>query len=381
MVTRTDIAVIGAGLAGAACARTLARAGLRVTVYERASAPATGASGNPIGILHPLMSKDHNLASQWVELGMATTLQWLEELNPMAASKGIGLIGKSCGVAQLDRDAQELVCWDPRGAWIKPQRFVETCLLDAELHGAQVHFNCTVTAISDDGRLIFEDGSTQYFDLVVVCSAHQMEELLPHHALMLNAIRGTVSSYAVAAEHTLPCVICASGYATPLVEGEMVVGASYERLPENADGAGLSVAKVIDAVSKAVVGDDNDSDELSNLDRLKIIDSHLAEICAKAPTQERTSIRSATLDRMPHVGRVLDTRVALKSSVSQLHQMPRNERIWALGGLGSRGLSFAPLGAEVITAQILGQPLPIPDRLAGAVDPVRFALRRHQRRK
>ena len=70
MVTRTDIAVIGAGLAGAACARALARAGLRVTVFESASGPATGASGNPIGILHPLVSKDHNLASQLVELGM-----------------------------------------------------------------------------------------------------------------------------------------------------------------------------------------------------------------------------------------------------------------------------------------------------------------------
>jgi len=55
MVTRTDIAVIGAGLAGAACARALARAGFRVTVFEAQGAPASGASGNPIAILHPLV--------------------------------------------------------------------------------------------------------------------------------------------------------------------------------------------------------------------------------------------------------------------------------------------------------------------------------------
>jgi tRNA 5-methylaminomethyl-2-thiouridine biosynthesis bifunctional protein len=52
-----------------------------------------------------------------------------------------------------------------------------------------------------------------------------------------------------------------------------------------------------------------------------------------------------------------------------------------LGGLGSRGLSSAPLGAEIISAQLKGDPAPVPERLLAAVDPVRFALRRHQRRK
>lgn len=383
MVTRTDIAVIGAGLAGAACARALARAGLKVTVFEAASSPATGASGNPIGILHPLVSKDHNLASQLVELGMATTLRWLSELAPIAQVEGIGALGKSCGVLQLSGDASELVLWDPTGAWIKPQRFVQTCLMDAQAHGAQVHYDHSVVSISHDGDLTFADGTVKSFDAVVVCNAYQMDALLADHALMLNAIRGTVNRYAVASEYSLPCVMCASGYATPVVEGEMVVGASYERVPS----ASGTVSDTRDAVSDTVsVTDDSSIDPgetnaMSNLDRLRIMDSRLADLCAGLPAQERTSIRSATLDRMPHMGPVLDTRVPLLPRVSQLHQMPRSERIWVLGGLGSRGLSFAPLGAEVITAQILEQPMPISDRLARAVDPVRFALRRHQRRK
>ena len=382
MVTRTDIAVIGAGLAGAACARALARAGFRVTVFEAAAEPATGASGNPIGILHPLVSRDHNLASQLVELGMAKTLEWLELVNPIALSKGMGPVGKSCGVLQLNESGDDLVQWDPKGAWIKPRRFVETCLVDAQAHGARVHFERPIAELTDDGALIFQDCISRKFDAVVVCNASQMESLLPSCELALNAIRGTVSRYQVSVQDSLPCVICASGYATPVVEGEMVVGASYERLPAVVGEAGPRLG--IDATvsggesPREVSGHD---DAVSNLDRLSIIDSRLAAICAGLPARDRTSIRSATLDRMPHVGRVLDTRVMLKPSVSQLHQMPRNERIWVLGGLGSRGLSFAPLGAEIIAAQMAGQPLPISDRLAGAIDPVRFALRRHQRRK
>ncbi len=400
MVTRTDIAVIGAGLAGAACARALARAGLKVTVFEAASSPATGASGNPIGILHPLVSKDHNLASQLVELGMATTLRWLSELAPIAQVEGIGALGKSCGVLQLSGDASELVLWDPTGAWIKPQRFVQACLMEAQAYGAQVHYDHSVASISHDGDLTFADGTVKSFDAVVACNAYQMDALLADHVLMLNAIRGTVSRYAVPLEHSLPCVMCASGYATPVVEGEMVVGASYERVPSasgtvsdtrdtSASGTVSDTAsRVSDTVSVDTVSvtddssiDPGETNAMSNLDRLRIMDSRLADLCAGLPAQERTSIRSATLDRMPHMGPVLDTRVPLLPRVSQLHQMPRSERIWVLGGLGSRGLSFAPLGAEVITAQILEQPMPISDRLARAVDPVRFALRRHQRRK
>lgn len=385
MVTRTDIAVIGAGLAGAVCARALARAGLQVTVFESASSPATGASGNPIGILHPLVSKDHNLASQLVELGMATTLRWLDELTPIARAKGMAVLGESCGVLQLNDDATKLILWDPKGAWIKPQRFVQACLWDAQAHGARVYFDQTVTSITDGCDLTFANGSTKAFDAVVVCNAYQMDTLLARQDLMLNAIKGTVSRYSVPEAYSLACVMCASGYATPVVEGEMVVGASYERL----SGAAGTVSHATSGTDQMLAApssvnasvDASESDELSNLDRLRIIDSRLADLCAGLSAQDRTSIRSATLDRMPHIGRVLDTRVALRPSVSQLHHMARNDRVWVLGGLGSRGLSFAPLGAEVIAAQILGRPLPISDRLARAVDPVRFALRRHQRRK
>jgi tRNA 5-methylaminomethyl-2-thiouridine biosynthesis bifunctional protein len=386
MVTRDNprhVAVIGAGLAGAACARALARAGLRVTVLEQAGEPASGASGNPIGILHRLVSKDYNLASQWIDLGLATTLRWVDALTPIAQSSGIGVIGTSCGVAQLTADASDLVLWDPKGAWIKPQRFVQACLADAQQFGASVRLNSGVRGVSGDGTLIFQDGSSEQFDAVVICTAQTMDLLLPKHGLSLNAIRGTVSRYVVPDQHALPCVVCASGYATPVIEGEMVVGASYERLP-------LVPAKLSDTVSDTVSDTapralDTDSlgetDDMSNLDRLRIIDRRLADICAHLPAQDRTSIRSATLDRMPHVGRVLDTRVSLAPSVSQLHQMPRNDRIWVLGGLGSRGLSSAALGAELIAAQMMGTALPVPERLAHAVDPARFALRRHQRRK
>ena len=352
MVTRTDIAVIGAGLAGAACARALARAGFRVTVFEAQGAPASGASGNPIAILHPLVSSDHNLASQWVEAGIKTSLRWLGELG---GGKPEGALGQSCGVAQLNRDASDLVHWSANSAWIRPTQFVKACLSEAITNGAQVEFNQEITALETTPEHVSLGLENRFFDAVVVCTAQSTEMLLPKAQLILNALHGTVTSYSISQSESLPCVICADGYATPVIDGQMVVGASYER------------------------GDDT-HDQTSNLDRLRIICEPLATLCAASPSQDRSSTRSASLDRMPHVGRVLDANQPLKPSISQIYQMPRHPRLWVLGGLGSRGFSSAPLGAEIIAAQMQGLTPPVGPRLLAAVDPVRFALRRHQRR-
>lgn len=373
MLTRPSVAVIGAGLAGASCARTLSAAGCHVTVIERNAHAALGASGNPLGILHPLVSKDHNLASQWVEAGLTTTLRWLDELSSQTFSppenSGLlisqnigGRMGQRCGVAQLDSSGHELIHWTSEGAWIRPALFVQACLAEAVHHGARIVLNRTVQDLKS---------LSSEFDHCVLAQADAIHTMVPWAELRLNAIRGTISAYSIAEEHSLPHIVCASGYATPVIDGEMVVGASFERLSNEAGDT---------------VPDDEAGDSMSNLDRLEIISPKLASICRQQTPRDRTSIRSATLDRMPHVGQLLDPSTLLRPSVSRLEQMPRSARLWVLGGLGSRGLSSAPLGAELLAARITGRHDPeslvdsVSARVLAAVDPVRFALRRHQRR-
>jgi len=52
-----------------------------------------------------------------------------------------------------------------------------------------------------------------------------------------------------------------------------------------------------------------------------------------------------------------------------------------LTGLGSRGLTTAPLMAELLSSQISGQPLPMANNLLNTLNPNRFLIRQLIRRE
>ena len=58
---RGRVAIIGGGLAGAACAQALAREGLHCTVFDRHAQPAGAASGNVAGLFHGVFHPDDGM--------------------------------------------------------------------------------------------------------------------------------------------------------------------------------------------------------------------------------------------------------------------------------------------------------------------------------
>ena len=49
--------------------------------------------------------------------------------------------------------------------------------------------------------------------------------------------------------------------------------------------------------------------------------------------------------------------------------------LFVLAGLGSRGLTAAPLAAEILASEIMGEPSPVPRYLQQALSPARFLKR------
>ena len=66
---------------------------------------------------------------------------------------------------------------------------------------------------------------------------------------------------------------------------------------------------------------------------------------------------------------------------AHLDDLPRQAGLYGCYALASRGLTLAPLLAELIAAQIEGEPPPLERDLVEAVDPARFLLRALRRGK
>jgi len=379
--------VLGAGIAGSAACERLCARGWQVTLVERHEAPAMEASGNRAGIFMPLLSRDDNIPTR------LTRAAYLFALRHWARLGGIGaaIEGQACGVLQLARDGdhaavqraiaaevgypKEFAEWLERpdaesllglpapdggwlfrqGGWARPGSVCDALLAAC---GGRVEQRFGVGSVGIervDGR------AWQVRDAAGKVVAHAPNLILANGAgaasipqaarLPLTAMRGQVSHVPAEMLPPLPVVLCREAYLTPPSHGVCSAGATYDLDPDPA----LSPAS-----------------HAENLARLRglLSDPHAAE---GAPLQGRVGFRSIAPDRLPLVGRLPDFEAA--GSTERLRDVPRHPGLYALLGYASRGLIWAGLGAELLAAQIEGEPLPLEMALVDALDPARFVLR------
>ena len=351
-ITAGRALVIGAGLAGAAAAASLARRGWDVQVVDGADTPATGASALPAGLLAPHTSPDDNLLSRLSRAGVRMTLQQAStRLRSGIDWDRSGVLERRSADARPAADlgahgapwheARPDGLWHAAGAWIKPAALVRAWLAEPGIvftGGTQVH---RLEAVGASWRA-FDAGDALLAeaDLVVVAAALGSGPLLPK-PLTLNPVRGQVSWQLRADGLALPpSPVNGNGHFLPSVPltGGMawLTGSSYGRGETSLDA--------------------RPQDHLANLDRLRDllpeVSSALAPAFANGEVQAWTGVRCASSDRRPLVGEVAPG-------------------LWASTAMGSRGLTFAHLAAELLAARLHGEPLPLPARLASAIDVAR----------
>jgi tRNA 5-methylaminomethyl-2-thiouridine biosynthesis bifunctional protein len=169
--------------------------------------------------------------------------------------------------------------------------------------------------------------------------------------LPLSALRGQVSHVDAAALPTVPLVLCREAYLTPAAGGICCAGATYDLDPDPA----LRQAS---------------HDE--NLDKLRALLSD-PDAAQGAQLAGRVGFRAVAPDRLPLVGRLPDFDAA--GGTERLRDVPRYPGLYGLLGYASRGLTWAPLAAELLAANLEGEPLPLEASLVDALDPARFVLR------
>lgn len=340
-----SVAVVGAGIAGSCVALALCKRGVPVHLYDSASEPATGASGNWVGAFHPHITRGDSPLSKLSRLGFQHTVQALEELT----ASGCLIKGEDWatpghlqtvpdGEAERTRDTlallnfpEALVRWAqpnellptplgglyfPQGGWVKPAHWVHANLKACgEL--LTTYFNTPLTNL----QALLEQHSA-----VVVCCAEGSIDLAPVEGAKVSSVKGQISKLRSLVQPGV--VLSGESYAiAPQGADWMVLGATYERpvmdLTPTAHADAENIARFHNAFPDWPLGE--------------LIDN-------------RCAVRSVWHDRLPAIGPV-----------------PNMPGVYMSTGFASRGLLWAALGGWQVANHCTGQAFE--SRLLGKITP------------
>ncbi len=373
--------IIGAGLAGAACAWALQRQGIRCTVLDGHAAPAQGSSGNPGGLFHGTLNPDDGLHARFNRAAALATrrvlaelpaLPWLQQgllrlefgRDPAQMQSLIDRLGLPEDYVQaLDAAAAECKAgikhgqpawFYPGGGALPPPAFVQALLGPARLlMGSAVdriaHDGSAWQAFDARGRLLGEAPA-----LVLAAGQHSQALLAKLGALLpLTVQRGQLSH--LAATHPLPLMpLAGAGYALADGAGGLWCGATSQ------DGDP-------DASRRAA----NHAHNLAQWAAL----AHMDAVPSSAPTG-RVGWRLLAPDRLPVVGGL--PQPGYEGRADQVRFLPRLPGLAVCTALASRGISWAALCGQVLAARLSGAPVPLESSLLDAIDGARFQVREHR---
>lgn len=400
------IAIIGGGIASATLATALLRRGQKVTLYCQDEHAAQRASGNRQGAVYPLLNGEHRGVSRVFAPGFLFARQFVEQ-----AAEKISFDHDWCGITQLMWDEKSTTKLSkmlegrfdpmlihhldaeqtsaaiglpitmesiqyPLGGWLCPaqltQGLIDELTKDARFKIKYNHKIDAITRIDDHWTLSSQAGDVTH-DCVVIANGNEFASFEQSAHIPLGQVKGQVSHIPTTPElSSLKSVLCYDGYMTPANPNNQqhCIGASYDR---------SHLDYQFDATAQQENGDKlrhcvpNESWPLA-------VDT--------SGNQSRQGIRCVSRDHLPFVGNLADYG-QVKAQYEHLAQLdleqaqptPHYPDLFCLLGLGSRGLSSAPLMAELLASQICGDPLPLPVDVLETLDPSRMWVRKLRKGK
>lgn len=357
-------AIIGGGIAGCTTAHLLAKQGIKVTLYEKQSSIANGASGNPIGMLYPRLNGDA-LNSQFALNAY---------IDSSAFYRSLGLsdtVFKQCGMLQLGFNTRELAritkiaswikpsiahmltaqeasqiagitvshpaLYFPASAWLNPQAICNILMTKSEAVCETSSEITNILQTENQFSLQINQQRTALFDYVVIANAHDAMKFQQTTHVTCTSVRGQLTQLSsTSMSRALNTIICSDGYFSPAIDHMHTLGATFD----------------IDDSSHAVT----QADHNMNIAKLENISKQLADNLRHNVTGGRTAFRCTASDHLPMVGEVLNA-TAMTENPPRPNAAPQTLP-WLKGlyvniAHGSHGFMTAPFTAQCINDLIL----------------------------
>ncbi|MGK0442309.1 MAG: tRNA 5-methylaminomethyl-2-thiouridine biosynthesis bifunctional protein [Pseudohongiellaceae bacterium] len=401
------VAVIGGGIAGCTTAYALANSGIQVTLIERHRKLAQEASGNAQGMLYTKLSTQAGTLSQFGlscyffatryyqalqqqqiltnnEASFCGLLQlclnkkqqnWLADLSQIFQ-------GQDDWLQFLNTEQSQQVSgistsypgyFLSQSGWVSPSALCDKLSLHhnidiiTEQQAIELQYvEPPQTEAQESHRWAIVNSKQQsilHCDAIVIANSHDATQFQQTNHLPLKVIRGQITELTQTCFNELPqTVICHEGYITPAIDGQVRFGATFD------------------------LGDREKNirpgDHLRNITSLQqALPTTLIQ--ASENIQGRANLRCTTPDYMPIVGQVGMRRemiadfLPLNKDANRVINKPGSyyPGLYINVAHGAKGLTSAPLCAELLTALINQHPSPMPRDLVDALNPARFIIR------
>ena len=401
------IIIIGGGLAGAQAAYAFARRECDVKIIEEASGIAKKTSSIPAAVMMPRVTANESLDGSYFASAWRFSLDLVHSLQKEIGEEFF----TSCGALQLAatrRDEERLRQASQAGAlttdsakYLEPNvaspiaglslergglYFPESGLVNvpalcgALTSGISVMINAVAHRFEDNGTnwSVFDKkghalGSA---DIVVIANGLGAIYFDQTSHLPLTARLGQISALEPTdRSRLLACILSNHGHITPIVNGHHSVGATFDHV-RSRTSENFNSAPTEDA-------------DYRNVRRANTLLTDEFRSASAVVGKSWTGLRCTTQDHLPIAGPAPDFqyyqtryrdlnhgRYWIKYPPARYHR-----GLFILTGLGARGLVTAPLAAEMIACQALGEPPPLPRELVEALHPGRFLVRALRRNR
>jgi tRNA 5-methylaminomethyl-2-thiouridine biosynthesis bifunctional protein len=387
-----SIAIIGAGISGAATAFSLANRGYQVTVFEQNNLAASEASGNYQGMLYGSWSAfggemmelsssayrySHNLIKnllttsngEFAECGiiqLAHSQQQSKRNQQLLTTEFANQFIKAVNKSEIQKLANCTLATNidgaffPHGLWLHPPALVNALLRHKNI---TLINNCKITDLKPCETIwhVYHDSIAESFDAVVLCNSHMLNQFEISQNLPIRKIRGQISISET--DSNLTSILCGDGYITPNKGNKFTFGATFDFKNENCD-----------------ITERDHQENINNFN--EIIPAIMNKINIKE-LSGNTNLRASPHDYIPIVGQLAkreyfmttyakiskDKNAQIKSACEYIPNLYLNI------GHGSKGMLTAPFCGEIITDYIDGTVLPISQKLRYALHPNRFYIR------
>lgn len=387
-IESNDVAIVGGGVASLFLALSLLEKGKQVTLYCQDEVLAKNASGNAQGAIYPQLSDDDERNVRFYVHSFDYALQRLQQLTAKVpfeqGATGVVLYAYNAKNAQkLAKMAAQ--GWDEtlfqlcdantlsekiglpvpnggafmaEGGWLSPVQLVQNGFAYLQSLGLNIVLNHRVaTPEFVNGKWQWEQYGKRFaHSTLVLANGHQLTDFPQADGIPLYPVRGQVSQVLTNAElEKLQCVVCYDGYITPKSAAQThCIGASHVR-----DSAELEFSL---------------AEHQQNLAKFaeNLAPCTWAEKVDGSQKQGKVGIRSAFRDRVPMFGAVPNFAEQKQQFANLYNQLRRKEPIataacypnlYLIAGLGSRGLTTAPLLGELLASQICNEPMPISEEI------------------